>query len=73
MLRGRYWQAVSDRFSRYFEKQSEWYAERGVRLITNPLYDETAPSKRIASTGGLHKINQWAQVPGGDCIAASTS
>ncbi|MFI6878931.1 glycosylhydrolase-like jelly roll fold domain-containing protein [Streptomyces sp. NPDC050400] len=70
VLRGRYWQAVSDRFSRYFEKQSEWYAERGVRLITNPLYDETAPSKRIASTGDLHKINQWAQVPGGDCITA---
>ncbi|MFI0238702.1 glycosylhydrolase-like jelly roll fold domain-containing protein [Streptomyces sp. NPDC016845] len=70
VLRGRYWQAVSDRFSRYFEKQSEWYAERGVRLVTNPLYDETAPSKRIASTGDLHKINQWAQVPGGDCITA---
>ncbi|WP_425840096.1 glycosyl hydrolase [Streptomyces fractus] len=70
VLRGRYWRAVSDRFSRYFEKQSEWYAERGVRLITNPLYDETAPSKRIASTGDLHKINQWAQVPGGDCITA---
>ncbi|MEU6844633.1 glycosylhydrolase-like jelly roll fold domain-containing protein [Streptomyces sp. NPDC046716] len=70
VLRGRYWQAVSDRFSRYFEKQSEWYAERGVRLITNPLYDETAPSKRIESTGDLHKINQWAQVPGGDCITA---
>ncbi|MCX5321990.1 glycosylhydrolase-like jelly roll fold domain-containing protein [Streptomyces sp. NBC_00120] len=70
VLRGRYWQAVSDRFSCYFEKQSEWYAERGVRLITNPLYDETAPSKRIASTGDLHKVNQWAQVPGGDCITA---
>ncbi|RFC70903.1 glycosyl hydrolase [Streptomyces sp. AcE210] len=70
VLRGRYWQAVSDRFSRYFEKQSEWYAERGVRLVTNPLYDETAPSKRIASTGDLHKVNQWAQVPGGDCITA---
>ncbi|MEV6110583.1 glycosylhydrolase-like jelly roll fold domain-containing protein [Streptomyces sp. NPDC051940] len=70
VLRGRYWQAVSDRFSRYFQKQSEWYAERGVRLITNPLYDEESPSKRIVSTGDLHKVNQWAQVPGGDCITA---
>ncbi|WP_327365579.1 glycosylhydrolase-like jelly roll fold domain-containing protein [Streptomyces sp. NBC_01217] len=70
ILRGRYWQAVSNRFAKYFEKQAHWYGDRRVRLITNPLYDETAPSKRIASTGDLHKVNQWAQVPGGDCITA---
>ncbi|GAB2964772.1 twin-arginine translocation signal domain-containing protein [Streptomyces pseudoechinosporeus] len=70
ILRGRYWRAVSNRFAKYFEKQAHWYADRGVRLITNPLYDEVAPSKRIASTGDLHKVNQWAQVPGGDCITA---
>ncbi|MEU8569012.1 glycosylhydrolase-like jelly roll fold domain-containing protein [Streptomyces pathocidini] len=68
ILRGRYWRAVSNRFAKYFEKQAHWYADRGVRLITNPLYDETGPAKRILSTGDLHKVNQWAQVPGGDCI-----
>ncbi|MCX4510796.1 glycosyl hydrolase [Streptomyces sp. NBC_01619] len=68
ILRGRYWRAVSNRFSKYFEKQAHWYADRRVRLVTNPLYDETGPSKRILSTGDLHKANQWAQVPGGDVI-----
>ncbi|MEV5548648.1 glycosylhydrolase-like jelly roll fold domain-containing protein [Streptomyces sp. NPDC052309] len=70
IARGRYWQAVSDRFAVYFEKQSRWYEQRDVALVTNPLYDETSPSKRIASTGDLHKVHQWAQVPGGDIITA---
>ncbi|WP_413098623.1 glycosylhydrolase-like jelly roll fold domain-containing protein [Streptomyces sp. Inha503] len=68
--RGRYWQAVSNRFAAYFRKQARWCERRGVALITNPLYDETAPAKRIPSTGDLHKVNQWAQVPGGDIITA---
>ncbi|MFD5574444.1 glycosylhydrolase-like jelly roll fold domain-containing protein [Streptomyces cadmiisoli] len=70
ILRGRYWRAVSNRFAKYFEKQAHWYADRRVRLITNPLYDEAGPAKRILSTGDLHKVNQWAQVPGGDVITA---
>ncbi|MFJ4467683.1 glycosylhydrolase-like jelly roll fold domain-containing protein [Streptomyces sp. NPDC089424] len=70
ILRGRYWRAVSNRFAQYFEKQAHWYADRRVRLITNPLYDEAGPAKRILSTGDLHKVNQWAQVPGGDVITA---
>ncbi|MFK4688153.1 hypothetical protein RKD22_001088 [Streptomyces pristinaespiralis] len=70
IARGRYWQAVSDRFAVYFEKQSRWYEKRHVALVTNPLYDETSPSKRIASTGDLHKVHQWVQVPGGDIITA---
>ncbi|MCX4537387.1 glycosyl hydrolase [Streptomyces sp. NBC_01669] len=70
ILHGRYWEAVSNRFAQYFAKQATWYGDRGVSLITNPLYDETAPSKRMQSTGDLHKINQWAQVPGGDAITA---
>ncbi|MEW2292947.1 glycosyl hydrolase [Streptomyces sp. NPDC006743] len=70
IARGRYWQAVSNRFARYFQRQAHWYEERGVALITNPLYDETAPAKRIPSTGDLHKVNQWAHVPGGDIITA---
>ncbi|MCX5412529.1 glycosyl hydrolase [Streptomyces sp. NBC_00059] len=68
--RGRYWQAVSDRFAAAFEKQARWYEKRNTVLITNPLYDETSPSKRIWSTGDLHKVNQWAQIPGGDVITA---
>ncbi|MEU9057316.1 glycosyl hydrolase [Streptomyces sp. NPDC048430] len=68
--RGRFWQAVSDRFAAAFEKQARWYEKRKTVLITNPLYDETSPSKRIWSTGDLHKVNQWAQVPGGDVITA---
>ncbi|MFK0117580.1 glycosylhydrolase-like jelly roll fold domain-containing protein [Streptomyces sp. NPDC090994] len=68
--RGRYWQAVSNRFAQYFEKQARWYERRGVALITNPLYDETSPAKRIPTTGDLHKVNQWAHVPGGDIITA---
>ncbi|MFJ8605195.1 glycosylhydrolase-like jelly roll fold domain-containing protein [Streptomyces shenzhenensis] len=70
IARGRYWQAVSNRFAQYFRKQAQWYERRGVTLITNPLYDETAPAKRIPSTGDLHKVNQWAHVPGGDIITA---
>ncbi|WP_328843865.1 glycosylhydrolase-like jelly roll fold domain-containing protein [Streptomyces sp. NBC_00258] len=70
IARGRYWQAVSNRFAHYFQKQSRWYERRGVALITNPLYDETSPAKRIPSTGDLHKVNQWAHVPGGDIITA---
>ncbi|WP_030176950.1 glycosylhydrolase-like jelly roll fold domain-containing protein [Streptomyces sp. NRRL S-813] len=70
IARGHYWQAVSNRFARYFERQAGWCERRGVALITNPLYDETAPAKRIPSTGDLHKVNQWAQVPGGDIITA---
>ncbi|MFD8521345.1 glycosylhydrolase-like jelly roll fold domain-containing protein [Streptomyces capillispiralis] len=69
-VRGRYWQAVSNRFARAFEKQARLYDEWGVSLITNPLYDETSPAKRIVTTGDLHKVNQWAQVPGGDIITA---
>ncbi|MFD7710855.1 glycosylhydrolase-like jelly roll fold domain-containing protein [Streptomyces sp. NPDC059786] len=69
-VRGLYWQAVSNRFARYFRAQSRWCEERGVALITNPLYDEAAPSKRVVTTGDLHKVNQWAQVPGGDIITA---
>ncbi|MFJ8748483.1 glycosyl hydrolase [Streptomyces sp. NPDC102441] len=68
--RGRFWQAVSDRFAAAFEKQARWYEKRKTVLITNPLYDETSPSKRIWSTGDLHKVNQWAQIPGGDVITA---
>ncbi|MGW6008136.1 glycosylhydrolase-like jelly roll fold domain-containing protein [Streptomyces sp. NPDC055210] len=68
--RGRYWQAVSNRFARSFQKQARWYEQRDVALITNPLYDETSPAKRIPSTGDLHKVNQWAHVPGGDIITA---
>ncbi|MDT0398245.1 MULTISPECIES: glycosylhydrolase-like jelly roll fold domain-containing protein [Streptomyces] len=68
--RGRYWQAVSNRFATAFEKQARLYDSWGVSLITNPLYDETAPAKRVVTTGDLHKVHQWAQVPGGDIITA---
>ncbi|GGT25104.1 glycosylhydrolase-like jelly roll fold domain-containing protein [Streptomyces griseoviridis] len=70
IARGRYWRAVSNRFAQYFEKQARWYEKRGVALITNPLYDETSPAKRVPTTGDLHKVNQWAHVPGGDIITA---
>ncbi|MFI1728999.1 glycosylhydrolase-like jelly roll fold domain-containing protein [Streptomyces acidicola] len=70
VARGLYWQAVSNRFARYFRTQARWCEERGVQLITNPLYDETSPAKRVPTTGDLHKVNQWAQVPGGDIITA---
>ncbi|WP_221353738.1 glycosylhydrolase-like jelly roll fold domain-containing protein [Streptomyces beigongshangae] len=70
IARGRYWQAVSNRFAQAFRKQARWYERRDVALITNPLYDETSPAKRIPSTGDLHKVNQWAHVPGGDIITA---
>ncbi|MFJ3669742.1 glycosylhydrolase-like jelly roll fold domain-containing protein [Streptomyces sp. NPDC090106] len=70
ITRGLYWQAVSNRFAHYFRTQAQWCEKRGVALITNPLYDETAPSKRVPTTGDLHKVNQWAQVPGGDIITA---
>jgi hypothetical protein len=43
-------------------------ADHGLQLISNPLFDETGPSKRMADTGDLTKDNQWAQVPGTDMI-----
>lgn len=68
-LRGQYWEAVNNRFSQaYYRRQSEWMAAHGLQLISNPLWDETGPSRRMGNTGDLTKDNQWAQVPGTDMI-----
>ncbi len=68
-LRGTYWRAVNNRFSTaYYKRQADWMADHGLQLISNPLLDETGPSKRMGNTGDLTKDNQWAQVPGTDMI-----
>lgn len=68
-LRGTYWRAVNNRFAEaWYKRQADWYAERGLQLISNPLLDETGPGKRMGNTGDLTKVNQWAQVPGTDMI-----
>jgi hypothetical protein len=67
--RGRYWRAVSDLFAQaYYAQQSRWMADHHVGFISNPLWDEYGPAEQIASTGDLHKENQWAQVPGTDVV-----
>lgn len=69
ILRGQYWQAVNNRFSTaWYKRQADWMADHGLQLISNPLWDETNPSRRMGNTGDLTKDNQWAQVPGTDMI-----
>ncbi|MFJ8581747.1 glycosylhydrolase-like jelly roll fold domain-containing protein [Micromonospora sp. NPDC093277] len=69
IARGAYWRAVSDRFGEaYYAQQARWMADHGVAYISNPLWDEYGPAEQIASTGNLHKNNQWAQVPGTDVV-----
>jgi hypothetical protein len=69
ILRGQYWEAVNNRFSKaWYKRQADWMADHGLQLISNPLWDETNPSRRMGNTGDLTKDNQWAQVPGTDMI-----
>lgn len=69
VLRGAYWQAVSDLFAKsYYKQQSDWMAQHHVAYISNPLWDEYGPAEQVGSTGDLSKDHQWAQVPGTDVI-----
>jgi hypothetical protein len=69
VLRGKYWQSVSDLFARsYYKVQGDWMAAHHVGFISNPLWDEYGPAEQVRSTGDLSKDNQWAQVPGTDVI-----
>ncbi|WP_306211240.1 glycosylhydrolase-like jelly roll fold domain-containing protein [Actinoplanes sp. RD1] len=66
---GAYWRAVNNLFATsYYQRQAEWMARHGLKLISNPLLDEEGPQDRMISTGDLSKDNQWAQVPGSDMI-----
>ncbi|MEU9185716.1 glycosyl hydrolase [Streptomyces sp. NPDC048484] len=68
-LRGVFWRAVSNRFSAaYHQRFGTWMGERGLDLISNPLWDEYGPAEQIKSTGNLHTAHQWAQIPGTDLI-----
>lgn len=68
-LRGVFWRAVSNRFAAaYYRRVSTWTGDRGLELISNPLWDEYGPAEQIKSTGNLHTAHQWAQVPGTDLI-----
>jgi hypothetical protein len=68
-LRGLFWRAVSNRFAAaYYQTQGQWMAAHGLRLISNPLWDEYGPGEQLRSSGNLNTNNQWAQVPGTDLI-----
>ncbi|MEU6642795.1 glycosylhydrolase-like jelly roll fold domain-containing protein [Saccharomonospora sp. NPDC046836] len=68
-LRGVFWRAVSDRFAAaYHRRQGEWVAQRGLKFISNPLWDEYGPGEQVRSAGNLNTTNQWSQVPGTDLI-----
>jgi hypothetical protein len=68
-LRGVFWRAVSNRFAAaYYRTQGKWLAARGLKLISNPLWDEYGPGEQLRSSGNLNTNNQWAQVPGTDLI-----
>jgi len=69
VLRGAYWQAVSDLFAASFYRvQGEWMAAHHVEYISNPLWDEYGPAEQLKSSGDMSKDHQWAQVPGTDVI-----
>ncbi|MET4920895.1 glycosyl hydrolase [Streptomyces sp. PSRA5] len=68
-LRGVFWRAVSNRFAAaYYRRVSTWTGDRGLELVSNPLWDEYGPAEQIKSTGNLNTAHQWAQVPGTDLI-----
>jgi hypothetical protein len=68
-LRGVFWRAVSNRFAAaYYRTQGKWLAGHGLKLISNPLWDEYGPGEQLRSSGNLNTNNQWAQVPGTDLI-----
>ncbi|ADJ45445.1 glycoside hydrolase [Amycolatopsis mediterranei S699] len=68
-LRGVFWRAVSNRFAAaYYRNQGRWMAEHGLKMISNPLWDEYGPGEQLRSSGNLNTTNQWAQVPGTDLI-----
>ncbi|WP_326809791.1 glycosyl hydrolase [Streptomyces scopuliridis] len=68
-LRGVFWRAVSNRFAAaYYRRVGTWMGERGLELVSNPLWDEYGPAEQIKSTGNLNTAHQWAQVPGTDLI-----
>lgn len=68
-LRGAFWRAVSNRFaSAYYQVQGQWMAGHGLKMISNPLWDEYGPGEQLRSSGNLTTNNQWAQVPGTDLI-----
>jgi hypothetical protein len=68
-LRGLFWRAVSNRFAAaYYRTQGRWMADHGLKLISNPLWDEYGPGEQLQSSGNLNANNQWAQVPGTDLI-----
>ncbi|WP_410672111.1 glycosylhydrolase-like jelly roll fold domain-containing protein [Amycolatopsis sp. cmx-4-68] len=68
-LRGVFWRAVSNRFATaYYRNQGRWMAEHGLKMISNPLWDEYGPGEQLRSSGNLNTTNQWAQVPGTDLI-----
>jgi len=67
--RGVFWRAVSNRFAAaYYRTQGQWMAGHGLRMISNPLWDEYGPGEQLRSSGNLNTNNQWAQVPGTDLI-----
>ncbi|WP_381803327.1 glycosyl hydrolase [Streptomyces niveus] len=68
-LRGVFWRAVSNRFAAaYYRRVGTWMEERGLELVSNPLWDEYGPAEQIKSTGNLNTAHQWAQIPGTDLI-----
>ncbi|MEW1722312.1 glycosyl hydrolase [Streptomyces sp. NPDC093109] len=68
-LRGIFWRAVSNRFSAaYYQRLGAWTGERGLDVISNPLWDEYGPAEQVRSTGNLNTAHQWAQIPGTDLI-----
>ncbi|RII17804.1 Glycosyl hydrolases family 2, sugar binding domain [Streptomyces sp. YIM 130001] len=68
-LRGVFWRAVSNRFSAaYYRRQGAWMDEKGLRLISNPLWDEYGPAEQLRNSGNMNTTHQWAQNPGTDLI-----
>ncbi|AUH39896.1 glycoside hydrolase [Streptomyces sp. CMB-StM0423] len=68
-LRGAFWRAVSNRFAdAYYRRLGGWTAERGLEVISNPLWDEYGPARQLRSSGNLNTSHQWVQIPGTDLI-----
>ncbi|MFF0727709.1 glycosylhydrolase-like jelly roll fold domain-containing protein [Streptomyces sp. NPDC004134] len=68
-LRGVFWRAVSNRFAdAYYRRLGGWTAERGLDVISNPLWDEFGPARQLRSSGNLNTSHQHVQIPGTDLI-----
>ncbi len=64
-----FYRAASDQWvDAYWKPKYEWTEAHGVKIISNPLWDEHGPLEELRHSGNLLISHQWAQIPGTDLI-----